>query len=60
MQHIPGLELVPGGAQQVLAGQLRSDVQQRQYILELIAKPIGSAGLVEGSSPPDSAGQGLV
>ncbi len=60
MQHVPGLELVPGGAGQVFAGQLRSNVQQCQNVLKLVTKPIGSAGLVEGGSSPDPAGQGLV
>ena len=52
MQHIASLELVPGGAAAGVHGPVsESYMQQRNYILELIAKPIGSAGLVQAVRP---------
>ena len=35
-------------------------MQQRHYVLQLVAVTERSAGLVESRSPPDSTGQGLI
>ena len=60
MEHIPGFELVPGRIQYPGAGQVRAGMQQRQDILELVAEPKGSAGLIQPGAAPQAAGQRLV
>ena len=47
MQHVPGLELPAGAAQQVCPHPPRLAVQQRQHVLELIPEAPRAAGLAE-------------
>ena len=53
-------ELATRGAQQLRSRQIGSRGQQRRDILQLVAKAVGAARLVEGRSRPDAAGQRLI
>jgi hypothetical protein len=46
MKDVAGLELVAGGAQDLLAGELRRGRQQGEHVLDLVAKAVGAAGLI--------------
>ncbi len=49
-----------GGAQQVLAGEVRPDERERHHVLELIAEAERPAGLVVAGPRPQAAAQVLV
>ena len=53
-------ELPRGRAQQVLACHGRLHGGQRHAVLQLVAKAIGTARLVEARAGPDAAGQRLI
>src|SRR5262249_14426387 len=53
-------ELSRGGAQDVLASQMRRSVHETHDILQLISKPIGAARLIKGRPAPDSATESLI
>ena len=48
------------GTNQVLASDRGLRRGQRHYVLQLIAKAISTAGLVEGRAGPNAAGQSLI
>ena len=50
VQYITGVELMLSGIQNLLAGQIGPGMEQRQYILKLIAEAKGSAGLIQRNS----------
>ena len=58
--HVALHELAARGAQQVSARLFGPREGQRHTVLELIAKAVGAAGLVEGRAGPDAADQCLV
>src|SRR4051794_9848297 len=60
MLHIALDKLARRGAQDLLARQGRLTVEQRQAVLELVAKPIGAARLVKASARPAAAGERLI
>ena len=60
MLHIPLAELPAAGAQQMLTRQVRSRDGKRHAVLELIAKAVCAAGLIESGSRPDAAGECLI
>ncbi len=60
MLHIALHELPPGGPQQMRSCNRRGQHREGHAVMELVAKPIGAAGLVERRAGPDPAGQGLV
>ena len=47
-------------AQQVLAGEGRLGMHERHHVLQLVAEPVGPAGLIEARPAPEPAAQGLV
>src|SRR3990172_1529504 len=53
-------ELPACGAQDVFAGNGGQNVNKGQHVLQLIAKTIGSARLVEARAPPDPTAKRLV
>ncbi len=53
-------ELPAGGAQEVLARQVRPDEEEREDVLELIAESVGAARLVVARARPEPAGEVLV
>ena len=53
-------ELPRGRAQQMFARHLRLRHAERHHVLELIAKAVRAAGLVERRARPDAAGERLV
>eukprot|EP00825_Cyclidium_porcatum_P015593 TRINITY_DN18937_c0_g2_i1.p2 TRINITY_DN18937_c0_g2~~TRINITY_DN18937_c0_g2_i1.p2 ORF type:complete len:499 (+),score=45.42 TRINITY_DN18937_c0_g2_i1:295-1791(+) len=60
MLHIALAELARGGAEKMLAGQGGGGVRQSHDVLQLVAKSIGPAGLVEPAPAPEPATQGLI
>ena len=58
--HVALGELAGRGPQELRPGQVRPGRRQRQAVLELVAEPVGAAGLVQGGPRPDPAGQRLV
>ena len=60
VQHVPDLELAPGGVQDVRAAEAGSAVHESHHVLELVAKAKGTAGLIEGRSRPESTRERLV
>ena len=60
MQHIPGLKLPRGAAQDMLPRPVRIEMQRRKHVLQLIAEAVSAAGLTEPGPPADSGGQDLV
>ena len=60
VEHVTRLELAPGRGQDVPAGQLGRGMDQRHHVLQLVAEAKCAAGLVEGRTAPDAAGQALV
>jgi hypothetical protein len=48
-------ELSRGGAQNLFARDLRRSMNQGHDILKLIAKSVGTAGLIQGRAAPDAA-----
>ena len=58
--HVALGELTSGCAQEVFARQIRPGGRERHAILQLVAKAIGSAGLIEGRAGPNAAGESLV
>ena len=60
MLDVP-LGILPGrGPEDMGPRLLRSRVEKRHHILELVAKTIGSARLVKGGTPPDATAQHLI
>jgi hypothetical protein len=57
MLHVALAELARGRPEQVLAGQGGLGVHQRHRVLELVAEPVGPAGLIEPRPAPDPAAQ---
>src|SRR6185436_6263810 len=57
---VPFEKLTGSRVEEMAANKARRRQQQRQRILQLIAKAEGAARLVKGRTPPDSAGQRLV
>ena len=53
-------ELAAGGAQEMLARDGALGHRQGHHVLELVAKSVGAAGLIEGGPGPDPADQRLV
>ena len=60
MLHIAFAELPPGGTQEMRARRCRIGQRDGHAILQLIAKSVGTARLIEGRARPDPTGQGLV
>ena len=60
MLHVALDELTGRRAQQMFARQIGASRDQRHAVLQLIAEPIGAAGLIEGRTRPDPAGERLV
>ena len=60
MLHVTLDELPRRRAKQVLARQIGPSGGERHAILQLIAKSIGAAGLIEGGARPDAAGERLI
>ena len=60
VQHVPDLELAPGGVQDVRAAEAGSAVHESHHVLELVAKAKGTAGLIEARSCPESTRERLV
>ena len=60
MLHVAFDELPRGGAQEMLARDLRLRHAQRHHVLKLIAKAVRAARLVEGRPRPHAAGERLV
>ena len=58
--HVAFDELPAGGAQQVLARQVRPRQQQRHHVLQLIAEAEGAARLVVAGARPEPAADGLI
>ncbi len=53
-------ELPPSGAQQMLSCKVRPRDGERHSVLQLIAKSVGAAGLIESRSRPDAACKRLI
>ena len=53
-------ELPRCGVQQVCAAEIRPGMNEREYVLKLIAKPEGASGLVRSAAGPDTTAQRLV
>ena len=53
-------ELVGRGPEEVLAGDFPAGRRQGHHVLELVAKPVGAPGLIEGGAGPYPAGERLV
>jgi hypothetical protein len=53
-------ELAGGGAEQVLARQVRPRERERHSVLQLVAEAVGAARLVEARARPDPTGERLV
>jgi len=53
-------ELPPGGAEQMLPGELRPRQQQRHHVLQLIAEAERSARLVIARARPEAAAHVLI
>ncbi len=53
-------KLASRGAQQMLARDVRFHIDERHAVLQLIAKSVGAAGLIESGSRPNAAHQRLV
>ena len=51
---------MPGRLQDVRARAIRSCVQEREYVLELVTEAEGSTRLVEGGAPEQARREGLV
>ena len=60
MLHVALDELPRRRAKQVLARQIGPGGGERHAVLQLIAKAIGAAGLIEGGARPDAAGERLI
>src|SRR5665213_1153546 len=60
MLHVTLDELAACCAQQMLARESRQRQRQRHSVLQLIAKAVGAAGLIEGGSRPHPAYQRLI
>ena len=60
MLHIAFAELMRGGAEQMLAGEGRFGMHQRHHVLQLVAEPVGAAGLIKPRPAPEPAAQGLI
>src|SRR5437667_5830865 len=60
MLDVAFAELVSGSPQQMLARQARFGMDQRHYVLQLVAETIRAAGLIEARSPPKPAAQRLI
>ncbi len=58
--HVALDELARGAAQQLGAVQRRVGVDQRHRVLQLVAEPVGAAGLVEAAAAPHPARDHLV
>ena len=58
--HVALDELARGGAQDVSRASRGSRMDERHDVLQLVAKAIGAAGLVERRARPDTTGQRLV
>ena len=53
-------ELAGGRAQEVFARQIGPRGGKRHAVLQLVAKAVGAAGLIEGRARPNAAGERLV
>src|SRR5688572_6640833 len=60
VKYIPFFELMAGRFQNVLTGDLRPGIQEKHYILKLVAETVRTAGLIESCTPPNAAAQCLV
>src|SRR5215216_374605 len=60
MQHIALLELMRSRLENMLAHPIWAHMGVSHHILQLVAEPIRTTGLVEGSPAPEAAGQGLI
>ena len=58
--HVAVDELPRRSAKQMLARQIGTSGGERHAILQLVAKAIGAAGLIEGGARPDTAGERLI
>ena len=58
--HVAFGELMRGAQQQVLADELRRCMDHRQRVLQLVAKTVCAAGLIETAAAPETAGDDLV
>ena len=60
MLHVAFLELMTAREQNLFARNVRKAVDQRHYVLQLIAKTKRAARLIERSAGPDAARQRLI
>ena len=60
MLHVALDELPRRSAKQMFARQIGPSGGERHAILQLVAKTIGAAGLIEGRARPDAAGERLI
>src|SRR5262245_20776826 len=60
VEHVAVFELMPSALQQVLAAEIRPYVQQRQYVLELVAESKCTTRLIKAGSAPYPCTQRLV
>src|SRR5688572_29508954 len=60
VKDVPLFELVAGSFQNVLARDLGPGIQEKHYILKLVAKTKSTARLIEGGSTPNATAQCLV
>ena len=58
--HVAFAELMRGGTKQMFPGESWLSMHQRHHILQLIAEPVGSAGLIKSRSSPEPGAQGLI
>ena len=58
--HVPFAKLAGGGAQQVLAEQLRLGMHQGHRVLQLVAEAECAARLIKSGAGPHAAGQRLI
>ncbi len=60
MLHVSFDELPGSGLQDHLSRDIRRGIDKRQRILQLVAKAIRAARLIQSGSPPDPAAQRLI
>src|SRR3990170_3623572 len=58
--HVTLKELALGATDQLLAGEPRRSMDKRHGVLQLIAKTVGTAGLIIPTAAPEPAGHCLV
>ncbi len=60
VQHVTLLELMGCRLEDVLAHQVRANVNVGHHVLKLVTKPVGAAGLIKRGPAPEAAGERLI